>query len=121
MAKRHDLRQRYIDGWYEKDVDKLVSSIAPGFIFDDPAEPHPVTADNFTGYIERWYRRTEEAGAANEWVLRDEVRQDRDGVLIDWEQWELVGTDLSGMAVIRTSDDGVLLERITYFDRHLRV
>ncbi len=65
--------------------------------------------------MKRWQDR---AGRHNDWILQDEVRQDKDGVLTDWEWWEAVGTDLRGMAVVKTGDEGVYLERITYFTRH---
>ena len=38
-------------------------------------------------------------------------------VLTDWEWWELKGSGLSGMAMVKTRDDGVFFERIAYFDR----
>ena len=117
MAKRHDLRQRYMEGWYEMDIEKLQSSVAPGFVFDDPVEPEPVTRDMLAGYMERWDRRTRAAGSTNEWLLTDHVRKDKDGVLTDWSEWALVGTALRGMELVKTTDEGVLLERITYFDR----
>ncbi|MGI9462853.1 MAG: hypothetical protein ACR2OM_02885 [Aestuariivirgaceae bacterium] len=116
MAKRHDLRALYIAGWYEMDVDKLLAATAKDFMFDDPAEPRPVRREDLTGYMQRWLKRT---NGCNEWRLSHEVREDKDGVLTDWEWWEVVGTDLNGTAVVTTSDAGVHLERITYFAREL--
>jgi hypothetical protein len=114
MAKRHDLRARYIQGWYDADCQALLDTTAPGFIFDDPAEPAPVTRDSLETYMTRWLTRT---GGANEWRLTHETRVDQDGVLTDWEWWEVLGTDMQGTAVIVTTDEGVQLERITYFRR----
>ncbi|NKB61776.1 MAG: hypothetical protein GKR95_06425 [Gammaproteobacteria bacterium] len=111
---------RYIEGWYELNAEKLVSASAPDFIFDDPAEPGPVSRDELPAYMGRWDRRTQLVGSTNKWTLRDEVRQDKDGVLTDWEWWELDGTDLCGMAMVKTRDNGVFLERMTYFDRRNR-
>jgi hypothetical protein len=45
----------------------------------------------------------------------DKVVQDKDGVLLEWYWWRLVGTDVEGSAVIKTSDDGVISERLTYY------
>ena len=56
-------------------------------------------------------------GSTNEWTLANEIRQDNKGVLIDWEWWELDNTPLCGMAFVKTRDDGVFMEKITYFDR----
>ena len=117
MTTRFELRTRYIEGWYELDADKLVSSTSHDFIFDDPAEPAPVSRESLAEYMIRWDNRTRSLGSTNVWALSDEVRQDRDGILTDWEWWELAGTDLCGMAIVKTKDDGVFYERITYFGR----
>jgi len=68
-------------------------------------------------YMVRWDTQTRLLGATNEWNLSDEARQDNNGILTDWEWWELKGTEVCGMAMVKTRDDGVFLERITYFDR----
>ncbi len=97
------------------DAGKLMAATAEDFVFDDPAEAALVTWDGLPFYMERWLER---AGGHNEWVLSHEVRQDENGMLTDWEWWEVVGTGLSGSAVVTTSDQGVHLERITYFRRN---
>lgn len=117
MTTRFELRTRYIEGWYELDADKLISSTSYDFLFDDPAEPKPVNRESLPEYMIRWDKRTRLLGATNIWNLSDEVRQDSNGILTDWEWWELVGTDLCGTAIVKTRDDGVFFERITYFDR----
>ena len=119
MTTRFELRTRYIEGWYELDADKLMSSTSQDFMFDDPAEAEPVSRESLPDYMIRWDKRTRSLGATNVWNLSDEVRQDSDGILTDWEWWELGGTDLRGMAIVKTRDDGVFFERITYFDRRL--
>ncbi len=120
MSNRFDLRLTYMDGWYEMDGDKLLASTTRTFIFDDPAEPTVVTRDGLVDYMVRWDKRTRAQGATNEWNLDHQVREDKDGIITDWEWWELVGTNLCGMAFIKTTDVGVLVEKITYFDRKLR-
>ena len=70
--------------------------------------------------MQRWDKRTRDAGATNHWLLSNEVREDKDNIITDWEWWELVGTKMCGMAFIKTGNSGVFLERITYFDRGLR-
>lgn len=117
MPKRHELRARYIEGWYEQDVAKLLETTVADFMFDDPAEPKPITKDGLAGYMQRWLART---GGENNWRLTHEVREDKDGILTDWEWWEVLGTDMQGTAVVITSDAGVLEERITYFKRQVR-
>ena len=117
MSNRFELRKRYIEGWYETDGEKLLSTTTDNFIFDDPAEPEPVTRDQLVAYLHRWNTRTSALGGTNKWKLENEVREDKDGILTDWEWWEIVDTDLCGMAFVKTSDAGVFVEKITYFDR----
>ena len=117
MPDRFELRELYIQGWYELDANKLIQAVTDDFLFDDPAEPAPIGKPDLGDYMRRWDVRTRRLGADNLWILADEVRQDRDGILTDWEWWELPGSPLKGMALVKTSDQGVLLERITYFDR----
>ncbi len=106
-----------MQGWYQMRIDWLLAATAAEFYFDDPAEPEPVTREMLEGYMQRWDERTRLLGGTNRWRLTNEVRQDKDGILTDWEWWELVDTDLAGTAVVLASDEGVLSERITYFDR----
>ena len=114
MTERERLRAQYIDGWYRMDAEMLVSATAPGFEFHDPHEPEIITRFMLADYMVRWDEKTRKLGSNNEWLLTDTVRQDRDGVLIDWEYWQLLGTSLEGMALIKTTDDGVLLEKVCY-------
>ncbi len=116
MPKRVELRETYMRGWYELDADLLIESTAAEFFFDDPAEFGPVKRDGLAGYMLRWDQRTRALGANIRWSLSLESRQDKDGVLTDWEWWELNNSGLCGAAVVQTSDEGVLFERITYFD-----
>jgi len=117
MSKRLELREGYIQGWYQLNAELLLSTTAESFIFDDPVEPEPVNRAMLTAYMHRWDQRTRALGVSNHWVLTHQTRQDKDGILTDWEWWEVSGTSLQGAAVVLTSDAGVLLERITYFER----
>jgi len=114
MTERERLRTQYMEGWYQMDADMLVSAVVPGFEFHDPAEPEIVTRNTLPAYMVRWDDRTRLMGSNNEWLLTDTVRQDSDGVLIDWEYWKLLGTDLEGMALVKTTDEGVCIEKICY-------
>ncbi|MFV2031386.1 MAG: hypothetical protein ACC663_02725 [Gammaproteobacteria bacterium] len=120
MSKRAELRARYIQGWYELNADELLATTVEDFVFEDPAEPKAVTRDMLADYMLRWDKWTRALGADNSWTLKHEVRQDRDGILTDWEWWALRGTEICGTAIVRTSDYGVLSEVITYFDRNIR-
>ena len=118
LSKRVQLRERYMEGWYQMDVNRLLSTTAENFIFDDPAEPGPVTCDMLADYMQRWHRRVRAMGGDNQWKLSHQTRHDIDGILTDWEWWEVVDTTLQGAAVVLTGNEGVILERITYFDRN---
>lgn len=110
------MRAQYIAGWTEMDLAKLIGATTPDYRFEDPAEPAAVGRDDLAGYMQRWHRH---AQGMNDWILEHEVRQDKDGVLTDWHWWRVIGTDLSGAAVVKTSDAGVFLERICYFKRSI--
>ena len=119
-AKRIQLRECYIEGWYQMDIERLLATTARAFIFDDPAEPVPVNREMLPAYMQRWDRRTRAMGGNNQWVLSHEMRHDNDDILTDWSWWEVVATKLQGAAVVLTGNEGVILERITYFDRSMK-
>ena len=117
MTERERLRAQYIEGWYQLDAEALVSAVTDDFVFDDPAEPALVTKEMLPDYMRRWDARMKKLGGDNKWLLTDEVREDKDGVLTDWETWEVLDTNMRGMAVVKTRDDGVFLERVSYIPR----
>jgi hypothetical protein len=118
--KRIELREKYMQGWYQMDLDMLLATTAPDFIFDDPAEPEPVSRAALADYMQRWDTRVRALGSDNEWCLTHQSRIDNNGVLTDWEWWQVTGTAIQGAAVVLTGNDGVQLERITYFDQDIR-
>ena len=116
--QRLHLRRSYMQGWYDLDADLLVSSTAFNFVFEDPAEPEPITREMLPAYMLRWDKRTRLLDSNNEWRLTNEVLQDKDGMLTHWEWWELLDTPLQGAAIVLTGNNGVELEKITYFTRN---
>jgi hypothetical protein len=119
-SKRIELREFYMQGWYQMDIDRLLATTASTFIFDDPAEPEPVTRATLADYMQRWDTRVRALGGDNDWRLTHQSRTDDNGILTDWEWWQIVGTPIQGAAVVLTGNDGVQFERITYFDRDIR-
>jgi hypothetical protein len=115
MSKRSDLRARYIEGWETMDAAKLVSAVADNFVFDDPAEPGPVTKAELARYMPVWPEKARALGAEFDFHIVDKVVQDRGGVLLEWYWWRLRGTEVEGTAVIKTTDAGVVSERLTYY------
>ena len=115
MSKRVQHRARYIDGWNSMDAEKLLLSITDDFVFDDPADPEPITKAMLVGYMPRWPEKAAALGAGFDFETVDKVVQDKDGILLEGYWWRLAGTDVEGSAVIKTSDEGVMSERLTYF------
>ena len=115
MSKRERHRARYIDGWNRKDAEALLSSVTDDFQFDDPADPGPIGKADLVAYMPRWPGKAEKLGAAFEFEITDKVVEDRGGVLLEWYWWRLAGTEVEGAAVIKTTDDGVVSERLTYY------
>jgi len=115
MSKRYGLRAQYIEGWVTMDAAKLVSSVTDDFVFDDPAEVTPITKAGLANYMPVWPEKARALGTQFDFHIVDKVVQDRDGVLLEWYWWRLAGTDVEGSAVIKTSDEGVVYERLTYY------
>jgi len=116
MTRRSELRKAYGQGWDSWNAELLVSALASGFEFDDPAMPAPVTAEGIPAYMASWRDRVESLGGTGAIGSRDRVYMDQDGALVSWHCWSFPGTPFEGSAVTRTTDEGVLYERITYRD-----
>ena len=119
-SKRIELRENYMQGWFQMDIEMLLATTTSEFIFDDPVESESITRASLADYMQRWDTRVRALGGNNEWCLTHVSRIDENGVLTDWEWWQVAGTAIQGAAVVLTGDDGVRLERITYFHRNTR-
>ena len=97
------------------DGDKLLSSITEDFVFDDPADPAPITKAELLLYMDVWPERAKALGGTFEFHITDKVVRDEAGVLLEWYWWRLRGIEVIGSAVIKTSDEGVFSERIAYY------
>ena len=115
MSKRAQHRARYIQGWNTMDAGKLLSSITEDFVFDDPADPAPITKAGLVDYMPVWPERAKALGGTFEFHITDKIVQDQAGILLEWYWWQLIGIDVIGSAVIKTRDEGVFSERITYY------
>ena len=109
------MRKAYGRGWDTWDAEILLSSVAEGFVFDDPAIPEPVTVANMAAYMESWRDRVASLGGTGQIGSRDRVTIDQDGAILSWHWWSFVGTKYEGSAVTRTTDEGVQYERIAYY------
>lgn len=115
MSKRAEHRDCYIEGWNTMDAGKVLRSVTDDFIFDDPADPAPITKAELPAYMPRWPEKAGLLGASFDFEMVDKVVRDEGGVLLEWYWWRLTGTDVEGSAVIKTSDQGVMWERLTYY------
>ena len=115
MTRRERHRARYIDGWNTMDVEKLLSSVTDDFVFDDPTDPAPTSKAELASYMPVWPEKAKALGAVFAFDITDKVVQDEAGVLLEWYWWRLAGTEVEGSAVIKTSDGGVISERLTYY------
>lgn len=97
------------------DAELLLSAVSEGFIFDDPAEREPFTKLKLMNYMPTWPKKAKALGAEFEFEITDKVVQDKDGILLEWYWWRLIGIDVEGTAVIKTTDKGVEYERFAYY------
>jgi len=109
------MRALYIEGWNTMDAQKLLDSTTPDFIFDDPADPAAITKPELVAYMPVWPKRCAKLGATFDFHMTDKVIEDKDGILLEWYHWMLKGTNVEGTAQIKTCDDGVMFERLTYY------
>jgi len=115
MSNREDHLKAYIHGWKSMDVEVVRSVLADGFVFDDPALPAPVTKASIADYMASWAERIHALSGAWVYENSDEVIDDQDGVLLRWKWWRFTGTHIQGSAVTKTTDKGMIYERLAYF------
>lgn len=117
MSKRREHLTAYVEGWRSMNVERVLSALAEGFVFDDPARSEPVTKATMSDYMASWEKRT--TASSGPWRYEDshQVVEDRDGVLLRWKWWHIAGSDIQGSALTKTSDEGMLFERIAYYPR----
>ena len=117
MTPREAHLARYLEGWEKLDAAIIASSLHADFRYEDPLLECPVTKAGIADYLDLWRKRTECLGGTGEVSLAERVSEDRAGALISWCWWRFEGTEVQGAALIKTSDAGVLFERIGYYRR----
>jgi hypothetical protein len=105
----------YGRGWDTWDANLLCASLPDGFFFDDSAFPQRITADTIPEYMASWRDRVRALGGTGEITSQDRVRADVDGAYITWRRWGFAATSYEGSSVTKTTDEGVLYERMTYY------
>ncbi len=99
MSKRRDYLNTYVEGWRSMNVELVLSALAEGFVFDDPALPEPVTKATMAGYMSSWEDKTKALSGTWRYENSHEVVQDQDGVLLRWKWWRFTGTNIQGSAL----------------------
>ncbi len=115
MSKRREHLNAYVEGARSMNAKLVLSALAEGFVFDDPALPEPVTKATMVDYMSSWEEKTKALSGNWRYENFDEVVQDRDGVLLRWKWWRFTGTNIQGSALTKTTDDGMVYERIAYY------
>ena len=115
-ASRTSLLDRYIEGWAEADLDKILDATAPSYRFTDPF------VGSFSGrslceYFGLLQDRLSRAGAIGQpelaFFLRGPMeRQSYARGLQFWREAPRVG--LTGVAEIEIGERGVITERVAY-------
>ena len=114
-SKRASHLKTYVAGWRTMNVERVLSALAEGFEFDDPDLSKPVTAATIADYMASWEERTRLLSGAWRYENSHEVIQDKDAVLLRWKWWHFTGTPIEGSALTKTTDDGMVYERIAYY------
>ena len=57
MSVRSEKRKAYDNSWDTWDAETLVSTLADGFVFDDPAMPGPIKKADMAAYMASWRDR----------------------------------------------------------------
>lgn len=110
----------YGKAWQIGDAAQILAATAAGFIYEDPAFGTIARVD-FPAYLEAFKARVAALrtsdGAAPAGLMTfsdfaDTVAADEDTA---WAWWRVPETTLQGGGMIKIGDDGIRLERMTYF------
>ena len=118
MKTRQSHLEAYVEGWRRWDPDLAASAVAPGFVFDDPAWPEPVTTANLADCMAHWRACVTALGGSGEVERRDEFVHDDNGDHVRSHWWCFTGTPFQGAAVMRVNDDGIIYERVAHRSLH---
>ena len=110
----------YVEGWTNGDVDKIIRSLADGFVLDDPNEGK-IGKANFANYLaaekEAVASIHDEDYSGPMMELTEVTTREDGGVLTAWCWWSIPGTALQGAGLIKVGDDGVQSEKLAYYTK----
>lgn len=105
---------RWLEGWRKGDAAMVLSTVTDDFVHDDAVDGR-FTGEEFAAYVEQLFA-TENTAEGYE-TITDVVTQEQDGVETTWGWWRTLATPLEGAGLVKTREDGVFLERVTYYSR----
>ncbi len=100
----------YAEGWTNGDADKIIGSLADGYVLDDPNDGMIGEADfakHLAGMKEAVASLRGEDYSGPFMELAEVTIREDGGVLTAWCWWSIPDTAFQGAGVIRVSDDGV--------------
>ncbi len=110
----------YAEGWTNGDADKIIGSLADGFVLDDPHEGKAEKADiadYLAGMKEAVASMRGEVYLGPFMELTEVATSEDGGVLTAWCWWSIPGTALQGAGLIKVGDNGVQSEKLTYYTK----
>lgn len=113
--------ETFAKGWTSGDLDSILESLAPNFRLDDP-NAGEFTKESIPGYVsslkESIASIRDESGDGQPLMEMSEVviKDDADPVTV-WAWWRVPGTPISGSALVKITDDGVISERLAYYTK----
>ncbi len=115
MSRRLEMLKEYQAGVRAMDPARAMAVAAPSFRFVDGALDYPVTRETFSDYLLGWETRMQSIGGTGRYEVSDELEQDLPEFLLRWGWWKFLGTEIEGSALVKVSDEGVLYEKIAYY------
>ncbi len=110
----------YAEGWTNGDADKIIGSLADGYVLDDPNDGMIGEADfakHLAGMKEAVASMRSDNYSGPFMKLTEVTTREDGGVLTAWCWWSIPGTALQGAGLIKVGDDGVRSEKLTFYTK----
>lgn len=107
----------FAEGWTTGNLDRIMASLAPQFTLHDPNAGNiakPDTPEYLDGFKSTVQDLRGEMADSLLMEMSDVVIKDDEIPASVWAWWIVPGTSLSGSALVKVGEDGVVSERIAY-------
>lgn len=113
--------ENFAKGWTSGDLDSILESLAPDFRLDDP-NAGEFTKESIPDYLSGLKEsvasiRAESGDAQPLMEMSEVVTQEEADPVIVWAWWRVPGTPISGTALLKVNDTGVVSERLAYYTK----